>query len=126
MTNYNDGNWHFWPGHVKNNEFGYRWSSIDELEALLNIHPQSRLEFYTLGVAKSSLTHTFEIAAAYDWFKPCLFRVIKVHNEPKTIWVNEYTRAGGGTSFSSEIAARQDASMDCLRVAVKYVEQVSQ
>ena len=121
MTDYNNGNWHFWPGSNRYYDCGYKWSSIDELKTILNVHPKSEIEYFAIDDNPTKTRYIKRVAGSRDWHEPCLFRVVKVYKEPKTIWVNEYSHHAG-TAFTSEESARQAATIDCVRVAVKYVE----
>lgn len=121
MTDYNDGTWHFWPGSAKYTEFGFYWSTIDELKTILNVHGKSVIEHYSLDSNRNLNPLQKECAGARSWLEPCMFRVVKEYKEPKTIWVNEYTY-GFGNVHESEKDAIAAVSHDCIRVAVKYVE----
>lgn len=58
---------------------------------------------------------------AWDSTGMAAFRIIKLHVEPKVIWVNEHDERG--FAYSSESIAIMNAGRDALRIAVRYVEQ---
>lgn len=120
MADYNNGNWHFWPGSNRYYDCGYQWSSIDELKTILNVHPKSEIEYFAIDDNPTKTRYIKRVAGSRDWHEPCLFRVVKQYKEPKTIWVNEYSY--GISAFSSEKNARQAVTGDCIRRVVKYVE----
>lgn len=53
--------------------------------------------------------------------RPCAFRIIKLHVEPKVIWVNEY--ANYVSAWCTRDDAFQFAGTSAKRIAVRYVEQ---
>lgn len=120
MIDYNNGNWHFWPGSNRYYDCGYHWSTIDELKAILNVHAKSEIEYFAIDDNPTKTRYLKRTAGSRDWHEPCLFRVVKQYKEPKTIWVNEYSY--GISAFSSEKNARQAVTGDCIRRVVKYVE----
>ena len=58
---------------------------------------------------------------AWDSTGMSAFRIIKLHLEPKVIWVNEYKRDFGVNLTEED--AKQTAHKSAIRIAVRYVEQ---
>ena len=82
------------------------------------VHPDTRVQ--TSGAWGLGSEHP---AHCISWHNSGLaaFRIIKLHVEPKVIWVNEHDIKAFvySTKSSAETNARQNAT----RIAVRYVEQ---
>ena len=81
------------------------------------IHPRTVISGIERGIHWDDV-----LAGELDWqsFRGA-FRIIKLHVEPKVIWVNEYE-----THLSAkfmETTAIGSAATDAVRVAVRYVEK---
>mgnify|MGYP003467751551 CR=1 FL=1 len=50
-----------------------------------------------------------------------VFRIIKLHVDPKVIWVNEHD--GKSFAYSAKSIAEMSAGRSTRRIAVRYVEQ---
>ena len=105
MTDYNDGKIHGWNG------------------GPCPVHPKAEVMFWTLGSGSGEA-----VAENLRWSvgESCscdiiAFQVVKVHFEPKTIWVNEYSN-GDVFSYCTEDGAKHHARTSATRIAVKYVE----
>lgn len=87
MTDYNDGNWHGWNG------------------GKCPVHPMSEVEaIYLCDGSPPKGSPVADLAREFDWegFGACelvVFRVVKVHREPREWWVriDQY----GSAAFSS-------------------------
>lgn len=108
MTDYNDGKIHGWNG------------------GTCPVHPKTEVEYWMRGGDKSR-----NIAKTLDWshaktfrcYDIIAFRVTKIHREPKTIWVNEYSEDNRGVAYFSEEEAKEHVKY-CTRIAVKYQEVI--
>lgn len=106
MTDYNDGKIHGWNG------------------GECPVHPESRV----ITWHRNNLTQSTE-SGEYWWDHKgtggdiIAFRVTKVHREPKTIWVNEYSEDNRGVAYFSEEEAKEHVKY-CTRIAVKYQEVI--
>lgn len=106
MPDYNDGNWHGWNG------------------GECPVHPKSEVQ---VTIHEGLIYVRLEIvqAGSLEWDaddSPVIaFRVVKKFEEPKVIWVNEYTDefCGHSTKEGAEKAAHRGR---VLRAAVKFVE----
>ena len=87
------------------------------------VHPETLVKTWRrLGGCEPNLP-----AKKMEWghLKHCgdiiAFQVVKVHTEPKVIWVNEYAD-GVHIAFETKEATKNAAEENPLRIAVKYVE----
>ena len=89
------------------------------------VHPKTVVEVWFRGGGSS-------VTAAHRLFWThsdkdgdiIAFRVVKQYAEPKVIWVNEY--GSFGSVWPSEQEAREGASVNATRIAVKYIEAVNE
>lgn len=106
-TDYNDGTIHGWNG------------------GDCPIHKNSEVTVWLRGRIGDTRT-----AGSMPWLHSTAcarndiiaFRVDKSYKEPRTIWVNEY--GAYDLYYTSSFLAEQDASSNCLRIAVKYQEVI--
>lgn len=107
MTDYRDGQIHGWNG------------------GECPVHPKDAVTVWSREGRGSSK----DIAARYRWDHPGLgqsldivaFCVTKKYEEPLTIWGNVYND-GGVESYGSQADAEENASINCVRIAVKFQE----
>lgn len=98
MTDYNDGKWHGWNG------------------GECPVHPRT-----VIKAVEEHGTRWEAYADLNDWasFRGA-FRVVKVHREPLTLWVNEYPK-GQRAAHENKRDADREATPNRIR-CVKMVE----
>lgn len=107
MTDYNDGQIHGWNG------------------GECPVHPKTVVEVW-FRCKDSDIWSAggLEWKHSDEYDDIIAFRLVKLYIEPKVIWVNEY--GSFESVWPSEQEAREGASVNATRIAVKYIEAVNE
>ena len=89
------------------------------------VHPKDVVEVWFRGYDPDiTLAESLPWGHSDEYDDIIAFKVVKPYVEPKVIWVNEY--GSFGSVWPSEQEAREGASVNATRIAVKYVEAVNE
>lgn len=105
MTDYRDGKWHGWNG------------------GECPVHEKDVVHAVFLG-RNGFLRRAYNFGWDDKDTPIVAFRVVEKHQEPKTIWLNEYET--GTSHWKTEDDARNNAHVGVIRVAVKYQEVIDE
>lgn len=108
MVDYNDGAWHGWDDDVSPN----------------GIDGRSKVEFFRDSGQRGVGHGTVEFGMLSGWGSIVVFRVVKVHREPREFWLNIYDNGALGAVHRSKSEAESWAS-DSMVERIKVVEAAS-
>ena len=107
MTDYNDGKWHLWDGAFDCPNGVHQESLIDQI-------------WHDEHTGQCSMEKDIS-AKDRAWCNTIKVRVTKPFQEPRVIWVNEYSD-GVHCAYDGRNHAQKSAAPHATRIAVRYVE----
>ena len=112
--------WYSWAGYE-----AYKWKNIDDLKDLLGLTAKCVVNIQTVDQNGVLLEVQNRLVGQHVWIHPCLFQVVSIHKEPRSLWVNEESSPVGAISvyYTREQAIKHGNLQQASRIAIEYVEK---